>query len=274
VDDGSAAVSSSADHKIFSVGSIREFHEVLTETALEINGESQALLPLAQCLLQTACNGRRLEARLGLSAESDGAASVQLLLDALFDSSATAALLGDKNGNSNISMFIGTGGDGYGSGGMPMAAQVPFGMARVGPDTSIGPVVIPWRHTGGYHYCDTDVRAFSHVHLVGAGLMDLGLLGVMPVTSSDDTIILAEQYRSPFDHASESVDQPGYYAVTLSRWGVRAELTATSNVGYHRYTYSTAGLPQVVLFDLGHTLYPDAQAADTYVTVDATARQI
>jgi putative alpha-1,2-mannosidase len=175
---------------------------------------------------------------------------------------------------------------------MPMAAQMPFGMARVGPDTSIGPIVVPWRHTvrhcpigtqpnsshglwqGGYHFCDTDVRAFSHTHLVGAGLMDLGLLGVMPVTSTDDTVLLAGEYRSPFDHSSEVVDSPGYYAVTLSRWSVRSELTATNTVGYHRHTFQAAGTPRVVVMDAGHTLYPEAQLNDTWIAVDPSTQSI
>lgn len=55
-------------------------------------------------------------------------------------------------------MWVGTGGDGYGSNGNPMGAQVPFGMVRVGPDTSMGEVMILWRLTGGYSYYDTDVR--------------------------------------------------------------------------------------------------------------------
>ena len=31
--------------------------------------------------------------------------------------------------------------------------------------------------------------------------------------------------------------QPGYYAVTLTDYGVRAELTASARVGVHRYHF-------------------------------------
>ncbi len=48
-------------------------------------------------------------------------------------------------------------------------------------------------------------------------------------------------YRSRFSHSTEQAE-PGYYAVTLSDYDVRAELTATTRVGLHRYTFP-AGKP-------------------------------
>jgi len=60
-------------------------------------------------------------------------------------------------------------------------------------------------------------------------------------------------YRSHFSHDTEQA-QPGYYAVTLSDYGVRAELTATPRVGLHRYTFP-AGSPAHVLVDLRSVIY-------------------
>ena len=60
-------------------------------------------------------------------------------------------------------------------------------------------------------------------------------------------------YRSRFDHKTEQA-HPGYYAVTLEDYGVRAELTATARVGVHRYTFPK-GKPAHVLLDLRSSIY-------------------
>ncbi|HEU4635491.1 MAG TPA: GH92 family glycosyl hydrolase, partial [Edaphobacter sp.] len=60
-------------------------------------------------------------------------------------------------------------------------------------------------------------------------------------------------YRSRFSHKSEQAS-PGYYAVTLDDYKVRAELTATARVGVHRYTFPE-GKPQHILMDLRSSIY-------------------
>ena len=70
---------------------------------------------------------------------------------------------------------IGTGGVGYGDGSLNPGAQVPFGAMRLGPDTTWVPVAggqqvwLEFDHFGGYHFNDTHIRCFSHMHTVGAG---------------------------------------------------------------------------------------------------------
>lgn len=56
-------------------------------------------------------------------------------------------------------------------------------MARVGPDTSnsLG-IWIPFNHFGGYYYGDTYINVFSHVHMVGSGVVDYGWLGLFPIS--------------------------------------------------------------------------------------------
>jgi putative alpha-1,2-mannosidase len=84
-----------------------------------------------------------------------------------------------------VDPFIGSGGAGFGAGGHNPGAQVPFGILRLGPDTGtlLGKDEIvnpPFDHYGGYHHSDNSVVAFSHTHLVGAGVGDLGNFGVVP----------------------------------------------------------------------------------------------
>ena len=45
-----------------------------------------------------------------------------------------------------------------------------------------------------------------------------------------------EGYRSRFDHKDE-VAAPGYYSVLLKDYGIKAELTSTQRVAFHRYTF-------------------------------------
>lgn len=79
-------------------------------------------------------------------------------------------------------LFWGTGGFGFGCGSNSPAVQVPFSYVRLGPDTSplLKKAYMPFQHFGGYSNADKAVRAFSHMHLVGAGVIDMGIFGVLP----------------------------------------------------------------------------------------------
>lgn len=79
-------------------------------------------------------------------------------------------------------LFVGTGGFGYGCGSNSPAVQMPYSFVRLGPDTS--PLLgkyLEFEHYGGYHSGDEGMLAFSHMHLVGAGVIDMGVLGVLPI---------------------------------------------------------------------------------------------
>src|ERR1022692_4254129 len=49
-------------------------------------------------------------------------------------------------------------------------ATVPFGMVQLSPDTRTG----TWDGSSGYHYDDPVILGFSHTHLTGTGVGDLG----------------------------------------------------------------------------------------------------
>src|SRR3546814_17090453 len=53
-------------------------------------------------------------------------------------------------------------------------------------------------------------------------------------------------YRQHFEHQTE-IAQPGYYAVTLTDSKVRAEMTAGTRVGVHRYTFPAGQAAHLVL---------------------------
>jgi predicted alpha-1,2-mannosidase len=158
-----------------------------------------------------------------------------------------------------LNLYIGTGGDGYGAGSMPIGASSPYGAVRVGPDTSDAfDVPIIFNHFAGYHYSDTHINIFSHTHMFGAGIQDYGEIGIMPVQVEDDTelirmISVRHAYRSIFHHQNETA-QPGYYQVYLDTHKTNVELTATEQVAVHRYSFHSFKQQQVVLIDSSYTL--------------------
>ena len=59
--------------------------------------------------------------------------------------------------------------------------------------------------------------------------------------------------RSRFSHDNE-IAKPGYYQVWLQDYKVNAELTATTRVGMHKYTFKEHDKGSV-LMDLTHSIY-------------------
>ena len=149
---------------------------------------------------------------------------------------------------------IGTGGDGHTFPG----ATVPFGMIQLSPDTAVPDFKHAYKWAAGYQYGDPSIMGFSHTHFSGSGHSDLGDVLVMPIAGDvkldpGDPLKPGSGYRSRFSHDSEVV-QPGYYAVTLSDYGVRAELTTGRRIGWHRYTFPV-GKPAHLLLDLRPSIY-------------------
>ena len=153
-----------------------------------------------------------------------------------------------------VDPFIGTGGEGHTYPG----ATVPFGMVQLSPDTQIKPRKEAYGWAAGYRYDDSTIVGFSHTHFSGSGHSDLGDVLLMPISGEPklergDVKVPGSGYTSRFRHQTEQA-QPGYYAVTLDDYGVRAELTASARVGVHRYTFPK-GKPAHVLVDLRTSLY-------------------
>jgi len=131
-------------------------------------------------------------------------------------------------------------------------------MVQLSPDTQIRPFKQSYKWAAGYRYEDTTILGFSHTHFSGAGHSDLGDVLIQPISGDvrlePGGIEKPESgYGSRFTHATE-IAQPGYYAVTLQDYGVRAELTATTRIGVHRYTFP-AGKPAHLLMDLRSSIY-------------------
>ena len=140
-----------------------------------------------------------------------------------------------------VNVFTGTGGTGHTFPG----PSLPNGLVQLGPDTRVDD---SWEGCAGYHYADSLIYGFSHMHLSGTGISDYGDVMLMPTMG--DTTTDRTRYRSAFRHATEE-GAPGYYAVTLDASGIRVRLTATTRAGLQAYTFPRAGWANVVL-DLTH----------------------
>ncbi|WP_299664742.1 GH92 family glycosyl hydrolase [uncultured Polaribacter sp.] len=132
-----------------------------------------------------------------------------------------------------VNPFIGTGGHGHTFPG----SSVPNSMVQLSPDTRTN----GWDACGGYHHTDSSILGFSHTHLSGTGIGDLGDFLFMPFTGKAKTTAgTAENpdagYRSRFSHEKET-SIPGYYSVDLLDYDIKAELTSSKRAGFHKYTF-------------------------------------
>lgn len=157
-----------------------------------------------------------------------------------------------------VDPFIGTGAHGHTFPG----ATVPFGMVQLSPDNGRS----GWDWCSGYHYSDSLIAGFSHMHLSGTGIGDWLDISVMPLAQPLDE--KGEPHRARFSHDNEAA-MPGYYHVTLDN-GIEAELTTTARVGFHRYTFPPGSKP-TLRFDLQfHTNWDSPTETHISVLNDST----
>ena len=128
-------------------------------------------------------------------------------------------------------------------------ASMPFGMAKLAPHTNA------YGSAGGWLPCGYDdrqhsIEGFGHFHEFQIGgvvtMPTVGKIKTVPGTLDDPD----GGYRSRFDKKDE-IAQPGYYSVVLKDYNIKAELTATDRVGFHRYHFPPTDSANII-FDIGH----------------------
>ncbi|MGD9589303.1 MAG: GH92 family glycosyl hydrolase [Pyrinomonadaceae bacterium] len=154
-------------------------------------------------------------------------------------------------------------------------ATVPFGSVQLSPDTDQQPHNVggvynkdSYKYCAGYQYDDREIVGFSHTHFSGTGHSDLGDFLIMPTVGplqlepgkKGDP---ARGFRSAFSHANETAEA-GYYKVKLDDHNILAEMTATTRVGFHQYTFmrnpvatapGTDKMDAHIILDLMHGIY-------------------
>jgi predicted alpha-1,2-mannosidase len=158
-------------------------------------------------------------------------------------------------------------------------ATVPFGSVQLSPDTDTIPYAVDghynpdvYKYCAGYQYDDKTIVGFSHTHFSGTGHSDLGDFLIMPTVgklqlnpgTADKP---SSGYRSRFSHKNENAE-PGYYNVLLDDYDIKAELTASSRVGMHQYTFPESDNAHIVL-DLMSGIYNyDEKNVWTFVRIE------
>jgi predicted alpha-1,2-mannosidase len=140
---------------------------------------------------------------------------------------------------------------------------MPFGMAKPGPCTDA--------HLGSVHGWDAvgyDSRQDSIESFVSFREFQIGGIAVMATTGDLKTVPGELDkphagYRSRFDHKDE-IAEAGYYSVLLKDYGIRAELTATPRVAFHRFTFPKSKRAHV-LFDVGNRQGESGEVLDAFV---------
>lgn len=144
-------------------------------------------------------------------------------------------------------------------------ATVPFGAVQLSPETDTISYELNGKYNGkvynycaGYRYEDKTITGFSHTHFSGTGHSDLGDFLIMPTQgklqlnpgTADNP---KSGYRSAFSHQNETAEA-GYYKVKLDDDNILAELTASTRVGMHQYTFPKSSESHIV-FDLMSGIY-------------------
>ncbi|MBB6636006.1 glycoside hydrolase domain-containing protein [Cohnella thailandensis] len=152
-----------------------------------------------------------------------------------------------------VDPFINTLGD---NGQTNPGPSTPFGLVSLGPDSDGGAF-------SGYYYQDKSLKGFSHLRFSGVGCSGAGgNILMMPETRAFTKN--SNEYKQSYDKSSE-LASPGYYAVGLAS-GIGVELTASDNVGFHRYTFPSSGAGSV-LVDLSNSY---AGMIDANLTVNGS----
>src|SRR5690606_24985328 len=98
----------------------------------------------------------------------------------------------------------------------------------------------------GYFYGDNKIIGFSHTRLIGADALEGGVFRIFPTTL---LLVPGEPGKNRFARFSHDGEKafPGYYAVRLPKDDILVELTATTRVGFHRYTFPANAAPHLQL---------------------------
>lgn len=123
-----------------------------------------------------------------------------------------------------VDPFICTEGD---NGQLYPGASYPFGMVQLSPETEGDSHV-------GYYYEDEYIEGFSHLRIAGGGSKGKG--GGLLIKPGIGTFTCKiSEFREKYVKASEEASA-GYYKTELES-GVKAELTVSERVGFHRYSF-------------------------------------
>jgi predicted alpha-1,2-mannosidase len=175
-----------------------------------------------------------------------------------------------------VNPFIGTSKMGH----VFPGAAAPFGMVQLSPQTNFVPMFHAdgsyneqtYAYCAGYQYADSVILGFAHTNFSGTGHSDLGDLLLMPTTGTLNLEPLhhadgSKGFYSSFDKVNEKAS-PGYYSVYLDDYDVKAELTASERVGFHRYWFNESADANLILDMVYNVYHHDDKNVWTFMRVE------
>ncbi|MCB0425918.1 MAG: GH92 family glycosyl hydrolase [Mangrovimonas sp.] len=175
-----------------------------------------------------------------------------------------------------VNPFIGTSKMGH----VFPGATVPFGMVQLSPQTNFQPMFQKdgnynpetYEYCAGYQHKDSTIIGFSHTNFSGTGHSDLGDFLVMstvgdlvlePLETEDGR----KGFYSLFSHDKEEAS-PGYYKVDLDSYDIKAELTASERVGFHKYTFPKSDNAHIILDMVYNVYHHDNKNVWTFIRIE------
>ena len=131
-----------------------------------------------------------------------------------------------------------------------MMSVVPFNV--MGSDINVYDKDKRW-WSAPYEYSNKYFTGYAHVALSGVGCPEASSLLVMPTTGELDV-----DYHNYGSEYTDEVATPGYFANSLSKYGIKTEVTATTRSSCERYTFP-AGKGNILL-NLGQGLSNESGA--------------
>jgi len=158
-------------------------------------------------------------------------------------------------------------------------ATAPFGMVQLSPQTNFVELYndsgnyVPetYEYCAGYQYRDTTLIGFAHTNFSGTGHSDLGDLLLMPTTGQLvlDPLVQndgSKGYYSVYSHTDEEAS-PGYYRAFLESYGIKAEMTASTRTGFHRYTFPASSDAHIILDMVYNVYHHDQKNIWTFIRI-------
>ncbi len=159
-------------------------------------------------------------------------------------------------------------------------AVAPFGMVQLSPQTNWEVMheedgsynTETYEYCAGYQYRDSTIIGFSHTNFSGTGHSDLGDFLIMPTTGPLvldplKTATGEKGFYSTFSHNHEKAT-PGYYQVNLDTYDIKAQLTASERVGYHKYTFPASEASHIILDMVYNIYHHDNKNVWTFIRVE------
>ncbi|MDP4174123.1 MAG: GH92 family glycosyl hydrolase [Bacteroidota bacterium] len=121
------------------------------------------------------------------------------------------------------------------------SVTIPFGMTNWTAQTHNSEK----KCLSSYYYKDSLITGFRGSHwLSGSCTQEYGSMAVMPISGK----LVCNPFRrgSQFTHAKE-ISSPDYYKVSLDKYDITAEISATARCGILRFTFNKAGEAHIIV---------------------------